>query len=152
MANKQRKSQSLLNGALVLSLSTIIVKIIGVIYKIPLTNMIGTIGRGYFDSAYSLYVPIYTISMAGLPVAVSKMVSEEMALGRFRDVKLIHKVSKRLFLMMGIVGTLLIFLLMYPYALSIKTTEAIPSLIIIGFRRFLRRSESLFSVLFVQKR
>lgn len=132
MANKQRKSQSLLNGALVLSLSTIIVKIIGVIYKIPLTNMIGTIGRGYFDSAYSLYVPIYTISMAGLPVAVSKMVSEEMALGRFRDVKLIHKVSKRLFLMMGIIGTLLIFILMYPYALSIKTTEAIPSLIIIG--------------------
>lgn len=132
MANKQRKSQSLLNGALVLSLSTIIVKIIGVIYKIPLTNMIGTIGRGYFDSAYSLYVPIYTISMAGLPVAVSKMVSEEMALGHYRDVKLIHKVSKRLFLMMGIVGTLLIFILMYPYALSIKTTEAIPSLIIIG--------------------
>lgn len=132
MANKQRKSQSLLNGALVLSLSTIIVKIIGVIYKIPLTNMIGTIGRGYFDSAYSLYVPIYTISMAGLPVAVSKMVSEEMALGHYRDVKLIHKVSKRLFLMMGIIGTLLIFLLTYPYALSVKTTAVIPSLVIIG--------------------
>lgn len=132
MANKQRKSQSLLNGALVLSLSTIIVKVIGVIYKIPLTNMIGTIGRGYFDSAYSLYVPIYTISMAGLPVAVSKMVSEELALGHFRDVKLIHKVSKRLFLMMGIIGTLLILLLTYPYALSVKTTAVIPSLIIIG--------------------
>lgn len=132
MANKQRKSQSLLNGALVLSLSTIIVKIIGVIYKIPLTNMIGTIGRGYFDSAYSLYVPIYTISMAGLPVAVSKMVSEEMALGHYRDVKLIHKISKRLFLMMGIIGTLLIFLLTYPYALSVKTMAVIPSLLIIG--------------------
>lgn len=132
MANRQRKSQTLLNGALVLSLSTIIVKIIGVIYKIPLTNMIGTIGRGYFDSAYSLYVPIYTISMAGLPVAVSKMVSQEMALGHFRDVKLIHKVSKRLFLLMGIVGTLLILLLTYPYALSVKTMAVIPSLLVIG--------------------
>lgn len=132
MENKNRKSQSLLNGALVLTISNIIIKIIGVIYKIPLTNMIGTIGRGYFDSAYSLYVPIYTISMAGLPVAVSKMVSQEMALGHYRDVKLIHKVSKRLFLMMGIVGTLLLLLLTYPYAFFVKTTAVIPSLLIIG--------------------
>lgn len=132
MANQNRKSQSLLNGALVLSLSTIIVKIIGVIYKIPLTNMIGTVGRGYFDSAYSLYVPIYTISMAGLPVAVSKMVSQEMALGHFRDVKLIHRVSKRLFLMMGIIGTLAILILAYPYALSVKSTAVIPSILVIG--------------------
>ena len=90
MAEKQRKSQSLLNGALVLSLATIIVKVIGVIYKIPLSNMIGTVGRGYFDSAYNLYIPIYTISMAGLPVAISKMVSQHLATGNFRDVKLIH--------------------------------------------------------------
>lgn len=69
---KKEKSQSLLNGALVLSVSTLLVKIIGVIYKIPISNMMGAVGRGYFDSAYNLYIPIYTISMAGLPVAVSK--------------------------------------------------------------------------------
>ena len=56
--------------ALILSLATLVVKVIGVIYKIPLSNMIGTVGRGYFDSAYNLYVPIYTVSMAGLPVAI----------------------------------------------------------------------------------
>ena len=87
MAEKQRKSQTLLNGALILSIATVIIKVIGVIYKIPLSNMIGTVGRGLFDSAYSLYVPIYTISMAGLPVAISNMVSKAMALGRYRDVK-----------------------------------------------------------------
>ncbi len=132
MANKSRKSQSLLNGALILSLSTIVVKIIGVIYKIPLTNMIGTVGRGYFDSAYSLYVPIYTISMAGLPVAVSKMVSEQMALGHYRDVKMIHKVSRRLFLMMGIAGSLLMFLLAYPYALSVHNKAVLPAVLVIA--------------------
>ena len=82
MAQKKRKSQSLLNGALVLSVSTLLVKIIGVIYKIPISNMMGAVGRGYFDSAYNLYIPIYTISMAGLPVAVSKMVSQHVALGK----------------------------------------------------------------------
>ncbi len=131
MANKQRKSQTLLNGALVLSIATVIVKVIGVIYKIPLSNMIGTVGRGYFDSAYSLYVPIYTISMAGLPVAVSKMVSQQMALGRFRDVRQIYKVAKRLFLIMGILGTLAMFILAYPYAAVAKAPNAIPAILVI---------------------
>ncbi len=131
LENKARKSQTLLNGALVLSIATLIVKVIGVIYKIPLSNMIGTIGRGYFDSAYSLYVPVYTISMAGLPVAISKMVSSQMAMGRFRDVKLIHKVAKRLFLIMGILGTLAMFILAFPYALSAKNMNVLPAIFVI---------------------
>lgn len=131
MVEKQRKSQSLLNGALVLSLATIIIKVIGVIYKIPLSNMIGTVGRGLFDSAYSLYVPIYTISMAGLPVAVSNMVSKSMALGRYRDVKVIHKVAKRLFLIVGILGTLAMLILAYPYALSARNMDILPAVFVI---------------------
>lgn len=131
MAEKKRKSQSLLNGALVLSLATLIVKVIGVIYKIPLSNMIGTVGRGYFDSAYNLYIPIYTISMAGLPVAISKMVSQQLAMGNFRDVKLIHRVAKRLFLIMGILGTLAMLILAYPYALSAKNMDVLPAIFVI---------------------
>ncbi len=131
MAEKQRKSQTLLNGALVLSLATIIVKVIGVIYKIPLSNLIGPVGRGLFDSAYSLYVPIYSISMAGLPVAISNMVSKSMALGKFRDVRVIHKVAKRLFLIVGILGTLAMLIFAYPYALSARNMDIIPAVLII---------------------
>lgn len=131
MANTKRKNQSLLNGAFVLSFATIIVKVIGVIYKIPLSNMIGTVGRGYFDSAYNLYIPIYTISMAGLPVAISKMVSQQMAMGRFRDVRLIHRVAKRLFLIMGILGTLAMLILAYPYAAFAKNTAVLPAILVI---------------------
>ena len=131
MAEQKRKSQSLLNGALVLSIATIVIKVIGVIYKIPLSNMIGTVGRGLFDSAYSLYVPVYTVAMAGLPVAISNMVSKAMALGRYRDVKVIHKVAKRLFLLVGIVGTTAMFILAYPYALSAKNMDIIPAVLVI---------------------
>lgn len=131
MAATKRKNQSLLNGAFVLSFATLIVKVIGVIYKIPLSNMIGTVGRGIFDSAYNLYIPIYTISMAGLPVAISKMVSQEMALGHFRDVRLIHRVAKRLFLLMGIVGTIVMLALAYPYAKIATNMSVIPAILAI---------------------
>ena len=131
MAEKARKNQSLLNGALILSLATIVVKVIGVIYKIPLSNMIGTVGRGYFDSAYNLYVPIYTVSMAGLPVAISNMVSKAMATGKYRDVKIIRKVAQRLFLVVGILGTLAMFILAYPYALSAKNMDVLPAVFVI---------------------
>ncbi len=131
MAEKKRTNQTLLNGALILSIASLVVKVIGVIYKIPLSNMIGTVGRGYFDSAYNLYVPIYTVSMAGLPVAISNMISKAMAMGKFRDVKIIHKVAKRLFLIVGILGTLAMFVLAYPYALSAKNMDVLPAVFII---------------------
>ncbi len=131
MTEKKRKSQSLLSGALVLSVATIIIKVIGVIYKIPLSNMIGPVGRGLFDSAYSLYVPIYSISMAGLPVAISNMVSKQMTLGNFRDVRVIQKVAKRLFLIVGILGTLAMLILAYPYALSARNMDILPAVFVI---------------------
>ena len=82
-----RKKQSLLNGAIVLVIATAFVEIIGLLYKIPLTELIGTVGRGYTGTAYNIYIPIYNISMAGLPVAISKLVSQSVVQGHFNDVK-----------------------------------------------------------------
>ena len=105
----------MLNGALVLVVATMLVKVIGAIYKIPLTALIGEVGRGYFSSAYEIYTPIYAISMAGLPVAVSKMVSESVTLGNYNDARQIFNVAKKLFLIVGVVGTLLLVLIAFPY-------------------------------------
>ncbi|HOA33888.1 MAG TPA: oligosaccharide flippase family protein, partial [Clostridiales bacterium] len=80
------KRQSLLNGALVLVIATALVKVIGALFKIPITNLIGPVGRGYFGSAYNIFIPVYNIAMAGLPVAISKLVAQNIALGRYRDV------------------------------------------------------------------
>ncbi|MBQ5823671.1 MAG: polysaccharide biosynthesis protein [Clostridia bacterium] len=114
---KQFKGQSMLNGALVLVVATMLVKVIGAIYKIPLTALIGEVGRGYFSSAYEIYTPIYAISMAGLPVAVSKMVSESVTLGNYNDARQIFKVAQKLFFIVGIVGTLLLVLIAFPYVI-----------------------------------
>lgn len=107
--------------------TTAVVHIIGVLYKIPLTAVIGPVGRGYFTSAYEFYTPIYALAMAGLPIAVSRMVAERMATGRYREVRKIQVVVRKIFLVTGIVGTLLLFALAYPYThlkIFIDTPEA----------------------------
>lgn len=115
VSEKKDKSQSLLNGALVLVVATVLVKVIGALFKIPLSMLIGEVGRGYFNTAYEIYTPLYSISMAGLPIAVSRMVAKERSLGNFRDVRMIRRVATRLFLLTGAVGTVLMFIIAYPY-------------------------------------
>ena len=122
----------MLNGALILAVSTIIVKLIGALYKIPLTDLFGGVGRGYFNSAYNIYTPIYAISMAGLPVAVSRLVSESVSLGRFGEARQIYKVSTKIFLITGAVGTAIMFLISYPYVRYVAGINALPSILCIA--------------------
>ena len=128
----ERKKQSMLNGALILAVSTVIVKLIGALYKIPLTGLFGGVGRGYFNAAYNLYTPIYAISMAGLPVAVSRLVSESVSLNRFGEVRQIYKVSTKIFLLTGAVGTAVMFLISYPYVRYVSSVHALPSILAIA--------------------
>ena len=112
---KERKQQSFEYGAIILLCSTLIVKLIGAIFKIPLSNLIGDLGFGYFSSAYDLFTPIYSLSMAGLPIAVSRLVAEQMAEGKYRDVRQSLKVTKKAFFITGFIGLVLMLLLIYPF-------------------------------------
>jgi len=116
---------------MILLVSTLIVKFIGIFYKIPLNNYLDTVGRGYFGSAFNLYVPIYSISMAGLPMAITKLVSQNIALGRIKDVRKIFRIAKRLFLLTGIAGTIILLALAYPYAKSIGSLQTLPAIFIV---------------------
>lgn len=77
--------QNFLHGALILAASALIVKLIGAFFKVPLANIIGGSGMGYFMTAYDFFNPVRSLAVAGIPVAVSKMVSEAVATGRFAD-------------------------------------------------------------------
>ena len=112
----ERKKQTLLTGAGVLAIATVIVKLIGAVYKIPLMNLLSPEGYGYFTGAYAIYNPLYAISMAGLPIAVSKLVSQNMELGRIKDAKAIFHVSQKVFFFVGAVGTILLMALAIPYS------------------------------------
>ncbi len=122
----------MLNGAIILAVATVLVKMIGALYKIPLTDLIGAVGRGYFNSAYEIYTPIYAISMAGLPVAVSRLVSENVALGNYNNARAIYKVATKLFLITGLAGTTLMFLIAYPYTNYVADPRNLPAVLSIA--------------------
>ena len=105
------KTQSFLSGALVLSLSMLLVKLIGALFKIPLTNYIlGGTGNGYFSTAYMLFAPIYAVATAGLPVALAKLVAEHNAKRKSEEIRKLLNASKMLFWAVGIIGSLVIIL------------------------------------------
>lgn len=107
MGKRTDQNQSFLKGTLILTLSMFIVKIIGAVFKIPLGRILGSTGMGYFASAYELYNPLEALATAGFPIAISRLVSENMAKGRYRDVRLIHKISIPLFLTTGTISFLI---------------------------------------------
>lgn len=122
MAEKKRKPQSFEYGAIILLCSTLLVKIIGAIFKIPLSNLIGDLGFGYFSSAYDLFTPIYTLAMAGLPIAVSRVVAEHVAKERYNDVKSSLKITKRIFTVTGLSAFIIMLVLIYPFVLITDET------------------------------
>ena len=99
----RQKNRTFFGGTLVLMLSGILVKVIGAFFSIPLANLYGADGNDIFISAYYVYTAMYVISSAGLPVAVSKMVSEARALGKGREVRAIARVTLITFLVLGAV-------------------------------------------------
>ena len=108
---KGSKKQNFLQGAAILTIGTLLVKLIGALYKIPMNRIIGTEGFGHFNVAYSIYNVLLMISSTGLPIAVSRMISEASTLGNKRQVQKIYQVSLRMFLIIGVIctGGMLIF-------------------------------------------
>lgn len=103
------KRQSFVKGAMVLMLANIIVKVIGMVFKIPLSHILGRSGMGIFTTAYSLYASLFVIATAGLPVAVSKMVSESGARGRHGEGERIFKIAAAMLTGIGLLGAVLFY-------------------------------------------
>ncbi len=101
------KKQNFLQGAALLALATAVVKLIGAFYKIPLKMAIGDQGYGYFITAYDIYSVLLMVSTAGLPVAMSRLISQATALGHYNRVRRIYSTCRVIFLSLGIVSSLL---------------------------------------------
>ncbi len=110
MANTPKK-QSFLHGTALLAMAAAIVKVIGAVYSIPLKAIIGDKGFGYYSTAYEIYTVLLTISITGLPVAMSRLVSQASALGHYKQVRRVFHTSRTIFLTLGLIGTLAMMLL-----------------------------------------
>lgn len=103
------KGQNYMHGAAILTVGVILMKILGVFYKIPLGNILGDEGYSMFISAYSIYNIFFTLATAGLPVALSRLVAEADANGRVRQEDKLFKVSLATFTFIGIIFALIMF-------------------------------------------
>ncbi len=123
------KGQSFLKGAMVLGSSIVIVKLMGMVYKILLSSMYGGVGTGLFNSAYALYNPLFMLSTAGFPIAISRMVSESITRKRYRDVKQIHHLSVPIFVFAGLACFLAMVVGSFIYVKLINADNAIFALL-----------------------
>ena len=112
---KNNNGQSFIYGAAIMVISTAIVKVLGAVFRIPLTYLIHEKGMGFYSTAYDLYLPIYALAMAGLPVAVSRITAEFVQKNRYNDVRKTLKIAQRAFLVTGLTGFFLMLLIIYPF-------------------------------------
>ncbi len=132
-------SQSFLKGALVLSISMIAVKICGLLQKVLLTNLYGTLDENYgafgsalFANAYEIYVPLFTLATVGFPIAVSRLVSESYAKERYKDVRQVYRVARPLFVVMGLVCFLLMTVGSFWYVDFINSPYSLKAMLVLA--------------------
>lgn len=120
------------SGVAVLALSTFIVKIIGLFYKIPMMAYLGSEGMGYFNSAYEIYSLFFVISTTGIPIAISILISENKTQKRINNIKKIYRLSLITLGVLGLLGTLIMGVLHNQFAIFIKNDAAALSILAIS--------------------
>lgn len=104
------KKNSLVNGALITTIAIVITKILGILYVIPFHSIIGDEGGALYGYAYTIYLFFISLSTAGIPLAISRVVSEYQALGYYKIKRRAFILGKRLSLILGLICFLLIII------------------------------------------
>ena len=131
------KKQTFLHGAALLAIATAVVKVIGALYKLPLKMVIGDEGYSYFSTAYDIYTVLLLIATAGLPVAMSRMISQASSLGNKNQVKRVYQSARALFFAIGAAGTLLMVFFCRQLAAALEQPDAWFAIVCLGPCAFL---------------
>lgn len=110
MRKKELKQNSFLNGAFVATMGIVITKVLGMLYVIPFYAIIGEQGGALYGYAYTIYLLFQSLSCAGIPNAISKIISEYQTLGYSKAKEKAFKIGRRLAVFMGIFVFIILFL------------------------------------------
>lgn len=116
--------QSTTKGFAILSGAGFMVKLISLLYVPFLNKILGGQGYGVYASAYNIFVYMYVLTNAGIPVAISKMISELIATGNYKDAVKTFKIARGLLLILGIIMSLLMLVFAAPLANSTNSASA----------------------------
>jgi stage V sporulation protein B len=120
-----QKNKSFVKGAVILGIAGLAIKILGAAFRIPLTNIIGDDGMGYYQTAYPIYVLFLTIATAGIPTAISRMVAERNALDHTYEAYRVFRLSFFLLFGIGVTSCSILFFGAEKITEFIKEPEAV---------------------------
>ena len=127
---KLEKKDGFMKGVMALMFSQVIIKLLGLVSKIYLTNKegFGDVGNGIYGSGYQIYAMLLTISSIGVPNAISKLISEKVAVDDYKGAHRIFRIALLVFGIIGLTGTLILFFGANIIASAIEVPEAVLSL------------------------
>lgn len=123
------KNQNYLHGAAILTVAVLIIKVLGAIYKIPMGNILLDEGFTHFNVAYNLYNVLLTLSTAGLPIALAKLISEASSLDKPLQIRRTFRVALISFVVLGAAGTTVMFIFPTELAAFMMDVEASQSVL-----------------------
>ena len=145
MADTQKKNSNFMVQGAILGAASILVRLIGLVYRVPLNNILGAEGIAYYGVAFDVYSILLLLSSYSMPLAVSKMVSARVALGQYRNVRKVLRHAILFSLAMGVAAFCITFfgaqifanILNYPQsAVALKVLS--PALVILSVLGVLR--------------
>ncbi len=119
------KSESFFKGTLILISANAVSKILGAVLKIPLTYILGEQGMAIYQTAFSVYIMLLSLITSGLPFAISRYVSGELALKRYGNIRFSIKFSFLLMSILGLLASLVMFFGAGFFAFSMKDPKAV---------------------------
>ncbi len=122
MQEKTSGKGEFLKGALWIAVGGFVAKLIGAVYRIPLTNLVGGHGLGLYQMIYPIYCLLLTLSATGIPSSIAKLTAEEVAKGA--STKPLFKTSMKLFLLVGLTGSILMAVVA-PFLAKLQGTQEV---------------------------
>lgn len=136
--NKDKKGSFIIQAS-VLAAASLIVRFIGFLYRLPLTELIGDRGNAIYSAGYYIYTFLLILSSAGLPAAISRLVSTRIAKGEYRNAQKIFRVSMIFAGAAGAIGMLVLLFFAEPIAKMVDSPNSVyclqtlaPTLLIVG--------------------
>jgi stage V sporulation protein B len=123
----------MLTNTIILFTAMIITKLVGAMLKIPLTNILGGLGMGYFSTAQSLFSPVYAVTAAALPTVIMRLTAQNAASGKFRNINQIRRAGLFMAFGLGLTGCIGILIIAKPFSTYIADSpNSLPALLIIA--------------------
>lgn len=144
-AKAKKKGGSFIKQAAILAAASLLVRFLGFVYRLPLTNMIGDEGNAIYAGGYYIYTFLLILSSAGLPAAISKLVSERIALRQYRNAHRVFQAALVISTSLGVFFAILLFLTAEKMAVLVQSPDSYyailtlcPTLIIVAIMSVFR--------------